>query len=183
MIDILHIGCSKPIALRKLPYLTFFVSLEESSVEANDFQKLLEASPNLYHLAVNYKFIQPFFDNESLCYLLQHRITHLLVSISSSCGLQSVADSMSRFSSVFPSLKHLYFHPISSSEPIEPLILAVFQHLCKWKSLISFGVANAMMESKIVSKGIRPWVIENSLLNDEDSFFTDYSDNTFRLWL
>ncbi len=155
----------------------------KSSVEANDFQKLLEASPNLYHLAVTYEFIQPFFDNESICYLLEHRITHLLISISWTTSLQSVANSISRFASVFPSLKHLYYHPTLSTEPIEPLILAVFQHLCKWKSLISFGIANVTMESNIISKGIRQWVIENSFLNDEDSFLTDYSDSTFRLWL
>jgi hypothetical protein len=34
-----------------------------------------------------------------------------------------------------------------------------------------------------LTKGIREWVIENSLLNDNDSFHTDYSDNTFRVWL
>jgi hypothetical protein len=36
---------------------------------------------------------------------------------------------------------------------------------------------------KTPTTDIRQWVIENSLLNEEDSFHTDYSDNTFRLWL
>ncbi len=159
------------------------MALEKSSVDTDDFYKLLEVSPNLYHLAVNYEFITPLFDNESVCYLLEHRITHLLIAISSTTNLQSVADSVSRFSSVFPSLKHLYFHTQRIDQPVESLILTIFKHLCKWNLLVSFGVANMTMDSKILSKDIREWVIENSSLNDKDSFHTDYSDSTFRLWL
>jgi hypothetical protein len=159
------------------------VSLDEAQLQADDFQKLIEASPNLYHLAVNYNVLQAFFDNESLCHLLEHRITHLLISISDSITVQSVADSISHFSSIFPSLKHFYFHPLSTTESTDPLILSVFQHLPEWRSLVSFGIANAKLESETVSKGIRQWVIENTSLHDEDSFLTDYSDNTFRLWL
>lgn len=170
------------IPLCKLPYLTFFVALEKSSVNPDDFYKLLEVSPNLYHLAVNYEFIKPLFDNESVCYLLEHRITHLLIGISSKTNVQSVTDSIPRFSSVFPSLKHLYFHTETMDQSVESLILTIFKHLCKWNLLVSFGVANMTMDSKILSKDIREWVIENSSLNDKDSFHIDYSDNTFRLW-
>lgn len=159
------------------------MALEKSSVHADDFQKLLEVSPNLYHLAVNFEFIKPLFDNESVCYLLEHRITHLLIAISSTTNLESITDSIPRFSSVFPSLKHLYFHTETRDQPVESLILTVFKHLCKWNLLVSFGVANMTMDTKILSKGLRQWVLENSFLNDNDLFLTDYSAETFRLWL
>lgn len=178
----MYIESFQQIQLCKLPYFTFFVALEKSSINADDFKKLLEVSPNLYHLAINYEFIKPFFDNESVCYFLEHRITHLLIGISSTTSLTSVIDSITRLSTVFPSLKHLYFHT-ESEQSVESLILTVFNHLNKWNFLVSFGVANITMDSKKLTKGIREWVIENSLLNDNDSFLTDFSDNTFRLWL
>ncbi len=171
------------IQLHKLSHLIFFVALEKSSVHADDFRKLVEVSPNLYHLAINYEFLKPFFDNESVCYLLEHRITHLLIGISSTTKHESVSDSISRLASIFPSLRHLYFHTESDDQPAESLILSVFKHLYKWNFLVSFGVANMTMGWKTPTTDIRQWVIENSLLNEEDSFHTDYSDNTFRLWL
>lgn len=179
----MYIESVQQISLCKLPYLIFFVSLEKSSVDVGDFKQILEVSPNLYHLAVNYEFIKPLFDNESICYLLERRITHLLIGISEKTNFESVVDSISRLSTVFPSLKHLYFHTQSNRQTTEPLILMIFNHLSKWNNLVSFGVANAKIDEKILTKGIREWIIENSLLNDTDSFHTDYSDNTFRLWL
>lgn len=171
------------IPLRRLPHLTFFVALTQPSVNAEDLKRLLESSPNLYHLAVSFEFIQPMFDHESVCQLLKRRITHLLIGISRTTTIQSVADSLERLSTIFPRLRHLYFHPSSSTEEIESLIQSAFQCIHQWKSLVSFGIANITMDSIIGSKDIREWVIENSSLTDQDSFLTDYSDNTFRLWL
>jgi len=179
----LYIESFQETQLRKLPCLTFSVALEKSSINADDFKKLLEVSPNLYHLSVNYEFLKPFFDNESICYLLEHRITHLLIGISSTTSLESVIDSISRLSTIFPFLKHLYFHTELDTQSIEPLILTILNHLYKWNNLVSFGLANITINGEILTKGIREWVIENSLLNDNDSFHTDYSDNTFRVWL
>ena len=171
------------IPLQKLPHLTFFVALTQPSVNAEDFKRLLELSPNLYHLAVNFEFIQPMFDHETVCQLLERRITHLLIGISRRTTIQSVADSIDRLVTIFPRLRHLYFHPSSSTEEIESLIRSAFQCIHRWESLISFGIANIAMESIIGSKDIREWVIENSSFTEQDSFLTDYSDNTFRLWL
>ena len=179
----MSIESSQLVPLRKLPCLTFFVALNQPSVNAEDFKKLLEASSNLYHLAVNFEFIRPLLDDQSICDLLERRITHLLIGISRTTTIQSVADAISCLSTIFPQLRHLYFHPSSSTEPIEPLIHSIFQNLNQWNSLVSFGIANITMESIIESKDIRQWVIENSSLTDQDSFLTDYSDNTFRLWL
>ncbi|CAF3490011.1 unnamed protein product [Rotaria sp. Silwood1] len=171
------------IQLCELPYLKCFVALEKPSVNADDFRKLCEASPNLYHLAVNYEFIEPMFDNKSVCYFLEHRITHLLISVTSIISLEPVTVSISRLASVFPSLKHLYFYIEIYNQSVESLILSIFNHLSKWNFLVSFGVANITMDSKILAKGIREWVLENSFLNDNDSFLTDYSAETFRVWL
>ncbi|CAF1258799.1 unnamed protein product [Rotaria sp. Silwood1] len=171
------------IQLCELPYLKCFVALEKPSVNADDFRKLFEVSPNLYHLAVNYEFIEPMFDNKSVCYFLEHRITHLLISVTSIISLEPVTVSISRLASVFPSLKHLYFYIEIYNQSVESLILSIFNHLSKWNFLVSFGVANITMDSKILAKGIREWVLENSFLNDNDSFLTDYSAETFRVWL
>jgi hypothetical protein len=179
----LFVETCEQIQLSKLPHLTFFVALEKSSINADDFVKLFEISPNLYHLAINYEFIQPMFDNESVCYFLKHRITHLLIGVTSLTSLESITGSVSRLASVFPCLKHLYFHIEVADQSAESLILSIFKHLGKWIFLVSFGVANITMNSTVLSKGLREWVVENSFLNDNDSFLTDYSAETFRLWL
>ncbi|CAF2937705.1 unnamed protein product [Rotaria sp. Silwood2] len=174
---------TQQIQLCKLPYLKCFVALEKTSVNADDFRKLLEIAPSLYHLAVNYEFIAPMFDNKSVCYFLEHRITHLLINVTSITSLESAAVSISQLAIVFPSLKHLYFYIETHDGSVESLILSVLNHLCKWNYLVSFGVANIKIDSKILTKGIREWVLENSFLNDNDTFLTDYSAETFRLWL
>ena len=159
------------------------MALEKSSINVDDFKKLLDASPNLYHLAVNYEIIKSFFDHESICSLLERRMTHLLIGVSSTTSIQSTTDSLARFSSIFPLLKHLYFHTETKNQPVESLILAIFKYLSHWKFLVSFGVANIVLDEKISSEDIHQWVIDNSTLNNNDSFLVDYSDNTFRLWL
>jgi hypothetical protein len=179
----LHSESVQQTKLNKLPRLTFFVALEKPSIDADDFRRLFEMSPNLYHLAVNYEFIQPMFDNEPVCCFLQYRITHLLIGITSTTSLESVTGSVFRLTSVFPSLKHLYFHIKLDNQSAESLILSIFNQLCNWNSLVSFGVANITMDSKILSNGLREWVVENSFLTDNDSFLTDYSAETFRIWL
>ena len=166
-----------------MPYLIQVTSLRKLSIDAEDFQRLLEVSPNLRHLEVNYEFLQPLFDNKSVCLLLEQRITHIYMCISSPTNLESVISSISQLTTIFPSLKHLYFCLENGYQSAESLILAVLNCLSKWNSLISFGAVDAVMTEETLSKDLRQWVIENSILNEHSSFVAGYTDKTFRLWM
>ncbi|CAF1073588.1 unnamed protein product [Adineta steineri] len=171
------------IQLRKLPYLTFFVAFQTLSINTDDFKRLLEAAPNLYHMAIAYELLDSLFASDIVCNLLGRRVTDLLIGITSEINSEAIPIFITRLASVCPSLKHLYFHSKDSKNSTESIILTVLNHLSKWNCLISFGVANIKIDSKILTQGIREWIIENSNLHDNDSFLTDYSADTFRLWL
>ena len=159
------------------------MALRGSGINMEYFQRLLEVSPNLYHLEVNYEFLQPLFDNECACLLYGHRITHLYTTVPSTMTLESVTYSISRLTSIFPSLKHFYFNLEKGYQSSESLILSVLKYLSEWNSLISFGVVDIVMTEQIFSKDIQQWVLHNSTLHEHKSFFVDYVDNIFRLWL
>ena len=166
-----------------MPSLTFFVCLQQYPINTDDFMKLLESSPNLYHFALNYEVIRPFLNIESLCDLLGKRLTDLLIGITTNIDSEALNTFVTRLASVVPSLRHLYFHFKDDNLPVESLILTICTNLFQWKRLISFGIANIQLNSTILSKGLRQWLLENSNLPADDSFLTDYSAKTFRLWL
>jgi len=166
-----------------LPYLTKITALRESPINADCFQKLLEISPNLHHLEVNYEFLRPLLDDESVCLLLKHRITRIYILITTSTNLESIISSISRLPSIFLSLKHFYFCLENFSQSSELLILSVFKYLSEWNCLISFGVVDAGLKEELFPKDLQQWVLENSTLREQNSFAVDYSDDAFRLWL
>jgi hypothetical protein len=147
------------------------------------FERLLEVSPNLHDLEVNYEFLRLLFDSESVCLLLKQRITHIYIRITETTNLESVICSMPRLTSIFPSLTHFYFNIEKSEQSAKLLILAVFNHLSEWNSLVSFGVVDVRLTQEILSKDLYQWVLENSILHNENSFIVDYTDERFRLWL
>ena len=149
----------------------------------DDFKYLLEMSPNLYHLAVNFELFKSFVDAESLSDLLKQRITHVLIATSLTTTMETIVESIAKFSIILPKLRHLYFHLESTDYLIKPLIQSVLTCLPHWKDLISFGVTNTQLEDLTTSEQIRQWIIDNSHLTDEHLFHVDYSDMTFRLWL
>jgi hypothetical protein len=159
------------------------MALRGLAISMEYFQSLLEVSPNLYHLEVNYEFLQPLFDNEYTCLLFGHRITHLYMTVPLLMSLESVTFSISRLPSIFPCLKHFYFNLEKGYQSSESLILAVLKYLSQWNFLVSFGVVDIVMTKEILSKDIQQWVLENSTLHKRKSFFVDYVDNIFRLWL
>jgi len=166
-----------------LSYLTKITLLRGSVINIECFQRLLEISPNLYHLEVNYEFLRSLFDNESVCLLLTHRITHIYILITKSTNLESVISSISRLPSIFPSLKHFYFSLEKISQSSESLILVIFKYLSEWNSLVSFGVVGAGLIQEIFSRDLQQWFLENSTLDERNSFAVDYTDDIFRLWL
>jgi len=179
----LFVELSKEIDLCKLPYLTKITALCESPINADFFQRLLEKSPNLHHLEVNYEFLRPLLDIESVCLLLKHRITHIYILITTSTNLELIISSISRLPSIFPSLKHFYFCLENFSQSSELLILSVFKYLLQWNWLVSFGVVGAILAKEIFSEDLQQWVLENSTLREQNSFTVDYTDDAFRLWL
>jgi hypothetical protein len=179
----LLVEISKEIQICKLSYLTRVVALFELSIDATHFQRLLEASPNLHHLEINYEFLRPLLDDESVCILLKQRITHMYISICLPTTLESVISSMSQLTTTFSSMKHLYFGLEKGYQPAESLILAVLNSLSKWNSLISFNAVDVLMTEETLSKDLQHWVIENSVLNEHSSFFVGYIGERFRLWM
>ncbi len=179
----MFVETTKEIYVGKLSYLSKLVALKKTSLDTECFQRLLEQSPNLHYLDVNYKLLQPLLDNESVCLLLKRRITHLYISISSVMILELVISSMPQLASTLSSLKHLYFTLDKRDQTAESLILAVLNSLSKWNSLVSFGIVDVLMKEETLSKGIQQWVMENSILHEHTSFAVDYTNKTFRLWL
>jgi hypothetical protein len=169
--------------LWKLPYLTAITIASKSSIDMEDFRKLLEGSPNLCNLNIDDALFHPLLNDESICHILQHNITHLCITISSTTTFESVVSSISQLGSIFSSLKYLYFWIGSACQSSDSLIVTVFNHLSTWNYLISFVTAGIIIKPEILTKGIRPWVIQNSSLCDKDSFIADYFEERFRLWL
>lgn len=166
-----------------MPHLTFFVALRDLPVNVDDFHRLLQVSPNLYHMALNYEVIQSFLDHEGTVTLLSQRLTELLIGITTSITAASTAALLNRLSTVCPSLRHLYFHFRDKDEPAEPLIIAALACLPGWARMISLGVAHIRLNPSIVSPSLRQWVLQHSHLQESDSFLVDFSSDTFRLWL
>ncbi len=48
---------------------------------------------------------------------------------------------------------------------------------------MSFGIVNAVVSEEILSKDIKQWVVDNSILNEDVPFAVDYTNETFRVWL
>ena len=169
--------------LWKLLYLTTIRIASESSIDIEDFRKLIEGSPNLYSLNLDGECLHPLLDDELVCHILKHNITHLCITVSSTTTFESIVASISQLTSVFSSLKYLYFWINNSCQSSESLIIAVLSHLSRWNCLISFVTAGIIIKPEILTKGIRQWVLENSSLCDNDSFIADYFEQRFRLWL
>ncbi len=143
---------SKEIQLCKLPYLTKIAAVRESAADTQVFQRLLEVSPNLHDLRVNYVFLRPLLDDESVCLLLKQRITHLYIFTPFLTDSQSIIPSINQLVSIFPFLKHLHFCLENRYESAERLIAVILKSLSKWQSLVSFGVSKAVIKKKNIIK-------------------------------
>ncbi|CAF4250021.1 unnamed protein product, partial [Rotaria sordida] len=142
------------------------------------FTALLQSSPNLFDLNIHSKPLHSLLDQQSICHLLGQQITNLYIYIIYSDHIEQITTSISRLSSIFKCLKHLY---INMNDTIsESLILSIFNQLTQWPCLISleiFGLSEKFQES------IRHWFLSNSQFNESKSFLSEYSRRSFQLWL
>ena len=166
-----------------MPYLTKLTALRESSLNQDCLQKLLEISPNLYNLEINYDLLRKFFDNESISTLLKHRITHIYILIPKSTDSDAFLISISTLPKRFPFLRHIYFCFEEVSHICELSILTVLKYLIEWKSLVSFGIVGSELKQKIINENLPQWIVDNSHLYNPNLFFVDCNDDAFRLWL
>jgi len=151
-------------------------------MESKDFSALIETSPNLYQLTIYFTTLQSLFDDDFVCQLLRQRITHLKIVLNSS-SIELNTFPMARLALIFPQLKYLCFeNQYFSFETFEPLILAAFNHLSEWTSLISLTVLDMHLMEETCAKGIHQWTLEHISTYDRNSFLTDYTDYSFRLW-
>lgn len=157
--------------------------INASSIDFDDFYKLLQELPNLNTLNLEDNLLQLIWNNQTICDILNNQITHLCLIIHSTDIFQSIISSISQLASTFSSLKYLYFWIEKECQSSELLILSVFNHLSMWNSLIAFATVGIILPQTILTQGIRQWTIENSSLNENDSFVVDYFEERFRLWL
>jgi hypothetical protein len=159
------------------------VLLGISSIESKDFQALLEASPNLYNLTINYGILETLFDSESVCQLLGQRITDLKITLySGSIELNTIV--LSRLASIFSHLRHLCFDGDDDIiETAEPLIIAALNHLSNWNSLVSLSILHMPIMKETCDKNIHQWVSEHIPVQDHSPFLSDCTSNSFQLWL
>ncbi len=61
--------------------------------------------------------------------------------------------------------------------------MTVLKYLSKWNCLISFGVVGNELTKSIASKNLQQWILNNSTLQELNSFIVDCTDDAFRLWL
>ncbi|CAF4079868.1 unnamed protein product [Rotaria sp. Silwood2] len=165
--------------LCKLTHLTH-LSLIQSSVDSKSLQELLQSSPNLFDLNIHSKSLHTLLEQQSICHLLEERITHLYIFIIYSDDFEQVTTTISRLASIFKRLKHLYINIPMNDKSFESLILSIFNQLTQWPSLVSleiFGLSEKFQDS------IRQWLRNNSPFNDSDSFTSEYPQRAFKLWL
>ena len=174
---------SKDILLHQLPYLIKLTALRASSLNDECFQRLLEISPNLYNLEINYDLLRKFFDNQSICHLLKHRITHLYILISSTTDIGLFLSSIEILLEKLPFLRHLYVCFEKVVDACERTILTFLKYLSQWKSLVSFGIVSNELSARTLTDDFPQWIVANSHLHDPNSFSVDCNDDAFRLWL
>ncbi|CAF3838612.1 unnamed protein product [Rotaria sp. Silwood1] len=165
--------------LCKLIHLTHLL-LIQSSVDSKSLQELLQSSPNLFDLNIHSTSLHSLLEQQSICHLFEERITHLYIFIIYSDVFEQVTTTISRLSSIFKRLKHLYINIPMSDKSFESVILSIFNQLTQWSSLISleiYGLSEKFQDS------IRQWLRNNSPFNDSDSFISEYPKRTFKLWL
>ncbi|CAF5147609.1 unnamed protein product [Rotaria sp. Silwood1] len=176
---VVFLESGKENRLCKLIHLTHLL-LIQSSVDSKSLQELLQSSPNLFDLNIHSTSLHSLLEQQSICHLFEERITHLYIFIIYSDVFEQVTTTISRLSSIFKRLKHLYINIPMSDKSFESVILSIFNQLTQWSSLISleiYGLSEKFQDS------IRQWLRNNSPFNDSDSFISEYPKRTFKLWL
>lgn len=140
--------------------MTKLTALRKSSLNQDCLEKLLEISPNLYNLEINYELLQKFIDHESICTLLKHRITHIYILIPKGTDTNSFLMSISTLPKRFPLLRHIYFCFEEVSYTCELSILRMLKYLSQWKSLVSFGLVGSELKEKIIKENLQQWIVD-----------------------
>lgn len=154
----------------KFPYLK---QIEISGI--CDLYPLLNAAPNVDYLIIDYDCLQYLSLNPITCQLLEKQI--IRVNIIDWIDMKS--DFLEKISRLFPFLRHLVITMKNPSESIDEFVLNI---LSFWKdrSPLSLDVKGSFTEQNTMN--IRQWIIENSHLNENDSFAVEYKNHWFDLW-
>ncbi|CAF1326652.1 unnamed protein product [Rotaria sordida] len=169
----------KETHLCKLVHLTHLLLLR-SSVDIKSFQELLQSSPNLFDLNIHSKPLHSLLDQQSICHILGQQITNLYIYIIYSDHIEQITTSLSRLSSIFKCLKHLYININMNDTISESLILSIFNQLAQWPCLVSFEIFGL---SEKFQESIRHWFLNNSQFNESKSFLSEYTKRRFQLRL
>ncbi|CAF2820545.1 unnamed protein product [Rotaria sp. Silwood2] len=137
---------------------------------------LIDASPNLNYLCVDYDCLIHLLDDKHICDLFEQQIIRL--DICDWTGIES--DPLKQIAQVFRRLNHLVLVLKDSTMLIDsiPLTLLTF-----WNSeeLPSLSVDGSPSDE--AKKNLRQWLIDNTRALAEDSFGVEYKDGWFSLWL
>ena len=144
------------------------------------FQELLLASPYLFDLNIHSKALYSLLNQSLICHVLGQQITNLYIFVTYSDDIEQITASVTRLSSIFKRLEHLYINLRMNDTITESIILSIFDQLFQWPCLVSlelFGTSEKFQDS------IRHWFLSNPQFNDSKLFLTEYSKLRFQLWL
>jgi len=137
---------------------------------------LLNASPNLEYLVIDFDCLKASLDNESTCHLLETRIVRLHVS----SWKDSEPNLIQRIIEVFTGLRLLWIVMNDTKSLIDSFILTVIS-LWKGRQRLALGVNGLLSEE--ASKNLRQWIIDHFFhLMVDDSFAVEYKNKWFNLW-
>jgi hypothetical protein len=138
---------------------------------------LLNASPNLEYLLIDFDCLKASLDNEPTCHLLKTRIVRLHIAK----WIDSESNLIQRIIEVFSGLRLLGITMNNPKLLIDSFVLTI---ISLWKSKQRFFLGVNGLLSEEASKNLRQWIIDHCFhLMANDSFAVEYNNNWFDLWL
>ncbi|CAF1016118.1 unnamed protein product [Adineta steineri] len=133
-----HTQENKNDILPKMPRLRRLTLVGFPPKDLYHMSTILDAAPNLFRLDLNYNTLLLLLNNESICLLLQQRITALTINNMPSCP-SNAKENITRIAMTFLHLRHLYIDMRSLDTTIDLMVLCYFDEFLKQNApLISF---------------------------------------------
>jgi hypothetical protein len=144
---------------------------------------ILQSAPNLFRLDLNYNTLLLLLDNESICLLLQQRITALTINNMSSSSINATKY-IAQIASIFLHLRHLYIDMRFSDMTIDLMVLCYFDEFYKQQApLISFCADGKPSDE--MKNDAEKWLIKYRTHLREKEFAAFFNEKAGRLliWL
>jgi hypothetical protein len=142
-----------------------------------DLFHILNASPNLEQLTIDFDCLKAPLDDKPTCHLLKTRIVRL--DIIDWIDIES--NLLQRIAEVFGCLRNLVITMKDTKLLIDSFVLTI---ISLWKSRLGVSLGVKGLLSEEINKNLRQWIIDHFFnFMPEDSFAVEYKDHGFNLWL